>query len=127
MVKHDLEVAARLEALRLKKDLSYAELGELAGKSPTAAFKWCTIGRIEEDNLLILCEKLNVSPAEIRYGLVDKSQLTYDMQKVVEKMSVMEPSEQHKVRKMVEVLADPNASNDVEEPNGDHGSGERRA
>lgn len=53
-----------------------------------------------------------------------KSLLSYDISRVVETMSVMEPAEQYKVRKMIEVLTSP-ASNEVE-PNGDKGSGKRQ-
>jgi transcriptional regulator with XRE-family HTH domain len=58
-------------------------------------------------------------------ALEDKSQLNYDIKRVVETMAAMEPAEQYKVRKMIEVLGGP-ASNEVE-PNGDKGSGKRHA
>lgn len=54
-----------------------------------------------------------------------KSVLSYDIKRVVETMSLMEPAEQYKVRKMIEVLTSP-ASNEVE-PNGDKGSGKRQS
>jgi hypothetical protein len=122
----NLEVAKRLEDLRVQHKLSYAAMGLIAGKSATAAHKWCKIGKIDEENLVALCEEFKVQPAEIRYGILPMDAIapTPAIQQVVQKMLAMERQEQYKVKKMVDVMSS-SASNEPE-PNGDHGEGGKR-
>jgi transcriptional regulator with XRE-family HTH domain len=52
---------------------------------------------------------------------IDKSTMTYDIKEVVSQMAAMEPEEQYKVRKMIEIIAGTVARNDEESPASESG------
>lgn len=71
-------------------------------------------------------EWLALGQGEMVAAEIDKSIMTYDMQQVVTQMATMEPDEQYKVRKMIEVITGTIARNDEESVSSNKGS-KRRA
>jgi transcriptional regulator with XRE-family HTH domain len=131
----------RLRAARKHAKLSQQELADALGRDENdrPLMTQANISGLETDpnakgsiftpQLAVAC---GVDPLWLGSGQgsmlplsADEALFTYDIQQVVKRMAAMEPAEQYKVRKMVEVMTAP-ASNEVD-PNGDKGSGKRHA
>jgi transcriptional regulator with XRE-family HTH domain len=118
---------------RLKKAREYAGLTqkELETKSGVLQQMISKIENGRQDTsayvvqLAVACgvrpEWLAMGQGEMVAAEVDKSSMTYDIKEVVSQMTLMEPAEQYKVRKMIEVITGTVARND-EENNSSQGS-----
>jgi transcriptional regulator with XRE-family HTH domain len=118
---HDMTLGERLRRAREHAGLTQKELEEKSGVLQQMISK-VENGRQETSayvvQLAIACgvrpEWLALGQGEMVAVEVNKSQLTYEMQQVVSQMAAMEPSEQYKVRKMIEVITGTIARNDEE-------------
>jgi transcriptional regulator with XRE-family HTH domain len=127
---HGMNLGERLKKAREHAGLTQKELEEKSGVLQQMISK---IEKGRQDTsayivqLAVACgvrpEWLGMGQGEMAAAENDKSEMTYDIKQVISQMAAMEPAEQYKVRKMVEIITGTTARND--EDADDAQSGER--